>query len=93
MLQALCHMACKPLLLLARCCSKHSCLFTWVKPGPCLQVTNPLYLWQFWSADACHARACFARHNSMMDEKVAALLKVPPPDYTIAGTALSLCAQ
>lgn len=60
-----------------------------LSPGsnpPRLQVTNPLYLWQFWSADARHARACFARHNSIMDEKVAALLKVPPPDYTIAGT-------
>jgi hypothetical protein len=50
-----------------------------------LQVTNPLYLWQLWRADARHACHCFSKHNSMMDDKVAALLKVLPPDYTIAG--------
>jgi len=50
-----------------------------------LQVTSPFYLWQLWRADARHARQCLSKHNSMMDEKVAALLKLPPPDYTIAG--------
>lgn len=58
---------------------------TWLLLPP-LQVTNPLYLWQLWRADARYARHCFARHNAMMDDKVAALLKLPPPDYTIAGT-------
>ena len=62
-----------------------SVLPTWLLP-PLLQVTNPLYLWQLWRADARYARHCFARHNAMMDDKVAALLKLPPPDYTIAGT-------
>lgn len=50
-----------------------------------LQVTNPLYLWQLWRADARFARRCPAQHNAMMDDKVAALMKQPPPDYTIAG--------
>jgi hypothetical protein len=57
-----------------------------------LQVTNPLYLWQFWRSDAHHARQCFARHDSMMNDKVAALLKLPPPEYTIAGTLPWVCA-
>jgi hypothetical protein len=54
-------------------------------PFAALQVTNPLYLWQLWRADARHARHCFSKHNNMMDDKVAALLKMPPPEYTIAG--------
>jgi hypothetical protein len=48
-------------------------------------VTSPLYLWQLWRADARHARRCFEQHNTMMDQKVAALLKLQPPNYTIAG--------
>lgn len=55
-----------------------------------LQVTNPLYLWQLWRSDARYARQCFARHDSMMNDKVAALLKLPPPEYTIAGTCVGI---
>lgn len=28
----------------------------------------------------------------MMDDKVAALLKMPPPEYTIAGEMVTVCA-
>lgn len=50
-----------------------------------LQMNNPYHLWCLWRADVRYARTCITRHNALMDQKVARLIKDPPPEHTIAG--------
>lgn len=50
-----------------------------------LQMNNPYHMWCLWRADVRHARTCITRHNALMDQKVARLIKDPPPEHTIAG--------
>lgn len=54
-------------------------------------MNNPLHLWQVWRQDVRDANACVRHHNRIMDDKVARLIKCPPPDYTIAGGWVGVC--
>jgi hypothetical protein len=53
-------------------------------------MNNPLHLWQVWRGDVWLQRACLAKHNAIMDEKMDRIMAHPPPDYTIAGQLVSM---
>jgi hypothetical protein len=65
----------------------------WVVIACVLQLNNPYHLWCVWRSDVRHANACIEAHNRWMDEKVARLIKSPPPEHTIAGMATIAAIQ
>ena len=67
-----------------------------MKPSPYLELIadmlkavnkrqNPLYNLMFWSKEVQAGRAVLAKHDKLMGQKLAAVLKVQPPEYTIIG--------